>query len=123
MRLTKEALKQIIKEELEAVIEGTTQGAELRTSLQRIPGLKTTVNPVEKGSVYRSKNPKATKTMAMITNMPNKAYTRSTAMGEDFIYIRDEKGNVFFAADHGRERRATNAEMELKNLGYREFRG
>ena len=117
MKLTKDSLKQIIKEELDAVMEGTTMGAELRTGPQRIAGLKTTVNRIEKGAVYRSKNPKATETMAMIAKMPKKAYTRSTAMGEDFIYIRDEKGNVFFAANHG-ENRADSAEKELEAMGY-----
>lgn len=118
MKLTKESLKQIIKEELDAVMEGTTMGAELRTGPQRIAGLKTTVNRIEKGAVYRSKDPKATATMAMIAKMPKKAYTRSTAMGEDFIYIKDDKGNVFFAANHKGNNRADSAEEELLSLGY-----
>jgi len=114
MKLTKETLKRIIKEELDAVMEYNREFVRGDAGVDRIQGVKTTLSkPRISGS-----HPKDIETRAKLDKMDNKTFTRNSAMGPDFIYIKDESGNELFAANHRGNNRADSAEKELLALGY-----
>lgn len=114
MKLTKETLKQIIKEELDAVMEYNREFVRGDGGLDRIQGVKTTLSKAR----ISGDHPKEKQTRAKLDKMDYKTFTRDTAFGPDFLYVKDEGGNILFAANHRGNNRADSAEQELTALGY-----
>ena len=114
MQITKHMLKRIIKEELDSVMEYNREFIRGEGGFDRIQGVETTLSKPR----ISGNSEVAEQTRAQLKAMGNKTFTRDTAMGEDFIYVKDENGNVFFAANHLNRNRADTAEKELLALGY-----
>lgn len=114
MKLTKETLKQIIKEELDSVMEYNREFVRGDGGIDRISGIKTALSKAR----ISGDHPKQKETRAKLDKMSNKTFTRDSAMGPNFLYVKDEGGNILFAANHKGNNRADSAEEELLALGY-----
>jgi len=118
MKVTKNYIKQLVKEELQAVLENNTEYIAGDGGADRIDGVKTTLSKVNLGVNH----PKMKDVKEKLKSMPNGSFTKNTAMGDDFLYVKSEEGNAYYAANHRGNNRADSAYEELEALGYKEVK-
>jgi hypothetical protein len=114
MKLTKETLKQIIKEELEAVMEYNKELVGGDSSLDRIQGVKTTLSKVSFTS-----DPNDQFKYKLDKQLGDKEYVMMPDRGDGFLFVKGSDGTLLFAANHRNKQRADDAQKELDAKGYK----
>ena len=114
MKLTKETLKRIIKEELEAVMEYNRELIGGDSSLDRIEGIKTTLSKVNFTS-----DPDDQFKYKLDKQLGDNQYVMMPDRGDGFLFVKGPDGTLLFAANHRNKQRATEAQKELEAKGYK----
>ena len=114
MKLTKETLKRIIKEELEAVVEYNRELVGGNSSLDRIEGIKTTLSKVNFTS-----DPDDQFKYNLDNKLGDKQYVMMPDRGDGFLFVKGPDGTLLFAANHSNKQRANDAQKELDAKGYK----
>lgn len=114
MKLTKETLKRIIKEEMEAVMEYNRELIGGDSSLDRIEGIKTTLSKVNFTS-----DPDDQFMYKLAKQLGDNQYVMMPDRGDGFLFVKGPDGTLLFAANHRNKQRATEAQKELEAKGYK----
>ena len=109
MKVTKNYIKQLVKEELQTVLEYNKEYIAGDGGFDRIEGVKTTLSKASL-SIYDED------TKRKLQKMPNGTFTVGTNMGEDFLFVKSKDGSIYYAANHRNKNRADLAKAELEAL-------